>query len=91
LSVERIKLFSSIHDFGALQCWIPELNIESLRTVYTAFCNAYSSLTAGLNLGDTLHDAQESDNDWCNKNNDNEEPTTNKNNKKIGHLFYNFY
>ncbi|KAL4148699.1 hypothetical protein QTP88_002869 [Uroleucon formosanum] len=53
-----------------------KLNIESLRTEYSAFCNAYSSLTAGLNLGDTLH-AQESDHDWfTNENYDEEEHTT---------------
>lgn len=88
LSVERIKLFSSQQDFprdsfDALKCWISELNIESLRTEYSAFCNAYSSLTAGLNLGDTLHDTQNSDDDWSdNENHDEEEPTTSKSNKE---------
>lgn len=88
LSVERIKSFSSIQDFpcdsfDALQCWIPEFNLESLRTEYSAFCNAYSSLTAGLNLGDTLHEAQESDHDWStNENYDDEEHTTCKSKKE---------
>ncbi|KAL4120638.1 hypothetical protein QTP88_013292 [Uroleucon formosanum] len=87
LFVERIKSFSLIQDFpydsfDALLCWIPELNIESLRTEYSAFCNAYSSLTAGLNLGDTLH-AQESDHDWStNENYDEEEHTTCKSKKE---------
>lgn len=89
LSVERIKSFSSTQDFpcdgfDALQCWIPELNIESLRSEYSAFCNAYSSLTAGLNLGDTLHDALDSDDDWPTNENDEEheqEHTTCKSNK----------
>ncbi|KAL4126420.1 hypothetical protein QTP88_010642 [Uroleucon formosanum] len=87
LSVERIKSFSLIQDFpydsfDALLCSIPELNIESLRTEYSAFCNAYSSLTAGLNLGDTLH-AQESDHDWStNENYDEEEHTTCKSKKE---------
>lgn len=82
LSVERIKSFSLIHDFShdsfdALQWWIPELKTESLRTEYSAFCNAYSSLAAGLNLGATLHVVQESDNDWSiSENEDYQEPTT---------------
>lgn len=84
LSVERIKLFSSQQDFprdsfDALKCWISELNIESLRTEYSAFCNTYSSLTAGINLGDT-----QNSNDDCsdNENHDEEEPTTSKSNKE---------
>lgn len=81
LSVERIKLFNSVQDFprdsfDALQCWTPELNIESLLIEYSAFSNAYSSLTTGLNLGDMLQDFQKSDDKCCINENDNKQKST---------------
>lgn len=76
LSVERIKLFHSTNNFPddsfeALQNWIPEINIEALRTEYSAFCAAYSSLISSVNLGVTLHNDQESDNEELNSDDEN--------------------